>query len=111
MPDSWKFVGAVLTAGLLFTSVHSHAGDGISYQQASLLAATCFACHGTDGRMAEAIDPLAGRSYQALRATLMAFRDDQIPNATVMNRIAAGYSEEEIDAIATYFSGLPAGRE
>ncbi|MCP1675281.1 cytochrome c553 [Natronocella acetinitrilica] len=103
-----SLLAASAAALLLLTASHVHAEDGISYNHAALLASSCFACHGTDGRMDEGITPIAGRSYDSLRAVLMAFRDDNVPNTTVMNRITAGYTDEELEAIALYFSGLSA---
>lgn len=106
MTTPWKFT--IAAAGGLLLASHAQAGEDISFEQASLLAASCFACHGTDGRMGNGIAPLAGRSFDQLREVLAAFRDDSVPNTTVMNRITAGYSDAELDAIALYFSGLSA---
>lgn len=73
----------------------------------SVLAATCFNCHGTDGRSPGAIPPLAGRPEGALRSQLRAFKAETPPvGTTVMDRHAKGYSDEEIDALAAYFSKL-----
>jgi len=103
-------IPAAIVLGLavlwLGTSTSTAADAPIGHEQASMLAATCYACHGTDGRLAEGIAPLAGRSHESLRITLHHFRDGSIPS-TVMRRIITGYSDAEIDAIATYLSGLP----
>lgn len=93
-------------AALLLLSGQALADEPISYDQASLLASTCFACHGTDGRKEGNFAPIAGRPYESLKAQLMAFKNDQIPGTTVMNRLTAGYSEAELDAIALYLSGI-----
>jgi cytochrome subunit of sulfide dehydrogenase len=95
-----------LMAVWLGASAPAKADAPIGYEQASLLAATCYACHGTDGRLAEGIAPLAGRNHESLRDTLHLYRDGSLPS-TVMKRIITGYSAAEIDAIATYLSGLP----
>ena len=70
------------------------------------LAATCAACHGTDGAAApgEAMAPLAGRPQADLVMLMQAFRDGTRP-ATLMHQIAKGYTAEQIDAIAAYFAG------
>ena len=72
------------------------------------LAATCAACHGTDGRVVPeaGIKGLRGRDRNELAARLRAFRDGTRP-ATVMQQIAKGYTPEQIDQLATYFAGLP----
>ncbi|HET7793860.1 MAG TPA: cytochrome C [Rhizobacter sp.] len=73
-------------------------------QQRSL-AATCAACHGTDGRaQADAgLIGLQGRDKGYLLAQLTAFRNGTRP-ATVMQQIAKGYTPEQLDQLATYFS-------
>lgn len=72
---------------------------------ASILAGSCFNCHGTDGRSNGAIPSIAGRPQLALKNQLMAYKSEQPPvGTTVMTRIAKGYSDKEIDALALYFS-------
>jgi len=69
------------------------------------LAANCAQCHGTEGRTVpdSAIPALAGRSREELAALLESFKAGSRP-ATVMDQIAKGYSDEEIAALADYFS-------
>ncbi|RLK50232.1 sulfide dehydrogenase cytochrome subunit [Alkalispirillum mobile] len=80
--------------------------DEIQLRHKELLASTCFACHGVEGRRGEEVPALAGQSFRVLQAQLLAFRDDEVPDTTVMNRIAKGYTDEEIEALASYFSNL-----
>lgn len=76
-----------------------------SVMDASILAGSCFNCHGTDGRSNGAIPSIAGRPQLALKNQLMAYKSEQPPvGTTVMTRIAKGYSDKEIDALALYFS-------
>jgi cytochrome subunit of sulfide dehydrogenase len=72
------------------------------------MAANCAACHGTGGRAAadSALQGLAGRSKDELVAAMAAFRAGKRP-ATVMHQIAKGYGDDEIAAIADYFSRQP----
>ena len=71
------------------------------------LAATCAACHGTDGRsVTKEVAALAGRPRERIVSQMRAFRDGTRP-ATIMQQIAKGYSEEQIDVIADYFSRRP----
>ncbi len=102
-------LSAALLAAMLFSSTGfaSQASGEISHRQAALLAAACFNCHGTDGRWdRDSIPPIAGRSQTVLTAQLLAFRADETPNTTVMNRIAKGFTEAELRAIAQYFSAI-----
>jgi len=72
------------------------------------MAATCATCHGTQGRAApgSALAGLAGRSKDELARSMSDFRSGKRP-ATLMHQIAKGYSDEEIAAIAEYFSRQP----
>jgi cytochrome c553 len=69
------------------------------------LAASCAACHGTDGHAVEgqALARLAGRPKEDTLAQLLAFRTGQRP-ATVMHQITRGYSPAQLEALATYFA-------
>ncbi|MDA1132018.1 MAG: c-type cytochrome [Proteobacteria bacterium] len=69
------------------------------------LANACAGCHGTDGKSPGQIPMIAGMAAADLAAELRQFKNDQ-KAATVMNRIAKGYTEAEIDAIANYFGGM-----
>jgi cytochrome c553 len=69
------------------------------------LAATCAACHGTDGRAepGAGLIGLKGRDKDYIAAQLTAFRNGTRP-ATVMHQIAKGYTPEQIDQLAAYFA-------
>ena len=69
------------------------------------LAATCAACHGTQGK-ATAGSPvvsLAGLSKDYIVAQMTAFKTGTRP-ATVMHQLSKGYSDAQIAQIATYFA-------
>ncbi|MBU1192045.1 MAG: c-type cytochrome [Gammaproteobacteria bacterium] len=70
-----------------------------------ILASTCFSCHGTDGKSAGSIPAIYGIPADSLRRTLQEFRDGRRP-ATVMDRHAKAYSDEEIASIAAYLSRI-----
>lgn len=69
------------------------------------LAASCAQCHGTQGRAHEgaALPSLAGQPKVALLSSLQAFKAGTRP-ATVMHQLAKGYSDAQIEALATYFA-------
>lgn len=71
------------------------------------LAATCTACHGPDGKSVapEAVS-IAGLSREHIASQMRAFRDGGRPS-TIMQQIARGYSEQQIDLIADYLSRRP----
>ncbi len=68
-----------------------------------ILAVACDACHGLDGRSTTAIPPIAGLGEEALRTAMTQYRSGE-RTGTVMNRIARGYDDAQIAAIAAYFS-------
>jgi len=70
------------------------------------LAASCAACHGTEGRATGAFIALAGRPRDELIASLNSFRDGT-RTASVMHQHAKGYSDAEFVLIADYFSRPP----
>jgi cytochrome c553 len=77
--------------------------------QARNLAATCFTCHGTDGRSVDGIPPsLAGRSRNELFQALKDFKEGRRP-ATIMHQQAKGYTDPQLEIIAGYFAGVKAG--
>jgi len=70
------------------------------------LAATCFTCHGTDGRSVGGNPPsLAGQNRSHLLQQLKDFKADKRP-ATIMHQQAKGYTDEELEIIAGYFAGV-----
>ena len=75
------------------------------------LAAACFTCHGTDGRSVGGVPPsLAGQDRNYLLQAMKDFKAGKRP-ATIMHQQAKGYTDEELEALATYFArAKPAAR-
>lgn len=75
--------------------------------QGDTLAHSCAGCHGTLGAPAVPyIPPLAGLSVEEFTRAMVAYRDGT-RSATMMNRIAPAFSDDEIKAMAEYFAALP----
>lgn len=72
---------------------------------APLIAQGCAGCHGQAGAGAGGTPAIAGTDRSAFLATWAAFRANERP-ATIMNRIARGYSDAEVAALADYFSSV-----
>lgn len=68
-----------------------------------VLAGPCAACHGTDGRSPGGMPTLAGKSEETLLKSLKGFKSGEAP-ATVMTRLAKGYSDAQLQALARHFS-------
>jgi sulfide dehydrogenase cytochrome subunit len=67
-------------------------------------AASCAACHGTEGRAQPGMISLAGSNKDDMVKKMLDFKAGRIPAATIMHQLAKGYSDEQIVAIAGYFS-------
>jgi len=67
------------------------------------LAAPCASCHGTDGASVQGMPYLAGQSRTYIVERMREFKTGKRPS-TVMQQIARGYSDEQIEALAAYFS-------
>lgn len=95
-----------LTLALLIPATLAHADNDRASAQTALLAASCANCHGTDGKLAGAIPAIANRPATALESQLLDFKHDDSSSGTVMPRIAKGYSDEQLKALAIYFSTI-----
>ena len=98
-------VTAAVTALLLAAAAHAQSQDALNVRS---LAATCAACHGTEGRVAVgdgSVSGLAGLPRDLLAAQLRAFKAGSRPS-TIMGQLSKGFSEAQIDQLAGYFSTL-----
>jgi cytochrome c553 len=64
-------------------------------------AASCTGCHASNPKVETRVPRIAGRSPAEIVAAMEAFRSGQKP-ATVMDRIAKGFTEAEVRAIADW---------
>jgi cytochrome subunit of sulfide dehydrogenase len=82
---------------LLSTETHSNT------PHIRTLAASCAACHGSNGNALHGNAVLAGMDAEKFTTAILAFRDGSRP-ATVMHRHAKGLNIDEINLLAAYFS-------
>jgi sulfide dehydrogenase cytochrome subunit len=109
-----KTLGTALLVAILAISVSSAAfaaeekkPELLTGASATMLANTCAGCHGTNGAsMGPAAPTIAGLSKDYFVETMKGFASGDIPS-TIMNRIAAGYSDDEFGAMADYFGSQP----
>ena len=66
-------------------------------------AAACSGCHPTSARVTSPVVRLAGRDRDEIVRALREFRAGT-RTATVMDRIAKGFTDEEIQALAAWFA-------
>jgi cytochrome c553 len=69
------------------------------------MAANCAICHGPLGRpvAGSQVPALAGRRERGFVDAMREFREGR-REATVMHQIARGYTEAEVEAMASYFA-------
>ena len=79
------------------------AGSGLAADlRPAMLANPCAGCHGTDGASPGPIPPLKGLPSSYIISAMKSYKTDQ-RKGTVMNRIAKGYTDEEIKLMASHF--------
>jgi sulfide dehydrogenase cytochrome subunit len=66
-------------------------------------AASCSGCHPASARVTSPVPRLAGLDRAAIVRAIQEFRSGQRA-ATVMDRIAKGFTDEEIQAIAAWYA-------
>lgn len=70
----------------------------------AMLSNACGGCHGTNGQSAGPSMPsLAGQSKQAIVEAMKGFKSGDRP-ATVMGRLAKGYTDGDFEAMGDFFS-------
>jgi len=77
-------------------------------KQSRNMAASCAACHGTNGNSLGGTPVLAGMGKTYFITQMKEFKSGARP-ATVMHQHAKGYSDEEIEKLATFFSAQNPG--
>ncbi len=94
---------SLLIAGLLLAGAVGAGG----VRSPSMLANTCAGCHGTDGASAGDIMPIIGGMEKEYMSTVLLEYKTGERDSTIMGRIAKGYSDNELKAIASYMASKP----
>lgn len=66
-------------------------------------ASSCSGCHPASTKVETPVPPIHGRNPAEIVAAMQAFRSGERPS-TVMGRIAKGFSDDEIRAIAAWLA-------
>jgi cytochrome c553 len=85
-------IGAGLIAAAALASAETPAG-----------AVSCSGCHPASARVASPVPRLVGLDRAAIVRAMLDFRSGQRAG-TVMDRIAKGFTDEEIQAIAAWYA-------
>lgn len=103
---------AMTVAGTLIASVlHTAVLMAAVPSQIEALANACALCHGTDGRGVKKIPKINSELTVADFIATMKGYADGTEGATIMDRVAKGLTDEEIEQLAEYFANLQGGEE
>jgi len=97
-------VRTVTACALLVAAGHAAAADKDLGRD---VAANCANCHGTDGRSRGGVPSLAGRDKGELIRQMREFRNGK-QRSTIMQQLARGYTDAEIEAAAAYLAAQKA---
>jgi len=99
---------SILMAGLFVSLLGATSLANAQSLQIKQWAASCAACHGTDGYSEGGMASLAGQNKDAMIKKMNDYKTGKIPNATIMHQLSKGYTDEQIEKISAYFAALPA---
>lgn len=88
---------AAFTAPVVSAEGRHPSGEAVAF--------TCAGCHGTDGRSQGVAPELNGEDADDLYEMMIEFKTDE-EEGTIMNRIAKGYSDPALRAVAEYFAKI-----
>jgi cytochrome subunit of sulfide dehydrogenase len=97
--NSWVLAGAL---AVLSGWAQAQAIDPL---QVRSWASACANCHGTQGVAQAGNESLAGVNKDDMLKKLLDFKTGKKP-ATIMHQLSKGYTDEQLAALATYFSAL-----
>jgi len=112
-PSSCAAARRCRPAGLLLLACFAALAFGAARAESNLelrsLAASCAACHGTDGHSLPG-SPLASLAHLPpayFVDRMRAYRDDATLASSVMAQIAKGYDDHQVEMLADYFASQP----
>ena len=100
-------MGALLSVTSL-TFSHSASAEGQNpMANGQAMAWQCAPCHGTNGQaLLEAMPPLAGMPIEHFTKAMTGYRDGTRAEV-IMGRVARGFNDAEIEAMAVWFQKQP----
>jgi cytochrome c553 len=102
-----KMSRGCLVAASAMLAVLSAPGLTVAQErEAAYVSANCTNCHGPQGRSAGVVPSLAGLPSRYIVEQMQAFKAGTRP-ATIMHQLAKGYTDSQIELMASYFSSLP----
>ena len=101
-----RFVGTAVAVALATFAATAAIGEDAD-KNARSLAATCANCHGTGGVSVGDLPSLAGKPREEMVRAMQEFKSGARP-ATIMNQLAKGYTDEQVEALAGWFAAQKA---
>lgn len=96
----------ILRVGVSLFILYSGSGQAGSIK-ADIYSQNCSGCHGSDGvSLSSDMPSIAGLNFRYFFSTMLRFKKDR-RKATVMGRIAKGYSMGQMQKMALYFGTRP----
>lgn len=83
--------------------VSALAAAAVAWAEPPAGAASCSGCHPTSARIASPVSRLVGLDRAAIVRAMQEFRTGQRAG-TVMDRLAKGFTDDEIQAIAAWYA-------
>lgn len=100
-------IGALISASTIALTHPALADAQNPIASGAAMAWQCAPCHGTNGQeFLEAMPPLAGMPVEQFTKAMIAYREGTRP-AIIMDRVARGFTDAEIDAMAVWFEKQP----
>ncbi|MDF2114995.1 cytochrome C [Roseiarcaceae bacterium H3SJ34-1] len=90
----------LLAAILMCACGHGAWAEGLDAPAGAL---SCSGCHPASANVQTPAPGIVGRNADDLVASLLAFKNGKTP-ATVMDRVAKGFTDDEIRAIASWYA-------
>ncbi len=90
-------------AGVSLMAVFEAGGAAPAGPSIEALSFNCYTCHGPEGRSPAAMPSLQGKPAAYLLRRLLEYKQGK-GHPTIMDRIARGYTDEELAGIATYLA-------
>jgi cytochrome c553 len=103
-------VSKVIAAAIGLVSIAAAVTAPAASGQPPAGAVACSGCHPASSRVSSPVVRLAGLDKDAIVRALQEFRAGTRA-ATVMDRIAKGFTDDEIQALAAWFAAQPKGGE
>lgn len=98
-----RMLACVIALPWLAGAAYAQQTTDSDLRSAGFLASNCANCHGTLGTAQGAMPSLAGQQKATIVEQMRAFRDGKRP-ATIMHQLAKGYTDQQIELIADFYS-------